>query len=665
MNQEFLQYYARELEQLRKQELQHVRDVAGEFAGRHRDRADELGLTATDCQDPFVERLLEGFAFLAARVQYKFDAEFPRLTHALFEAVFPGYLAPVPSMTVVQYTPDPGETALAGGPVIGRHEHIQCRAVVGGQSRRCTYRTAHPVALWPLEVAEAAYVTKELPRHDLPAGLPGPVAAALHIRLATTTSSIPLSALRGLDSLNFFIRGAAPTPARVYENLFASRAGPGGGRRLVGVLARPADGPPDVRAAASAVLPPTAVTRVGFAADEALLPDSPRSFEGYRLLQEYFALPQRFLFFRIANLNRVVRQAAGRAVDLLLLLAEPDDRLTRQVDKNTFALFCTPAANLFAPAAPDRIPVSPAAADVHVLPERVATLDREVYSVSKVVGYLDRVAHPDSPPRQEFLPFYAARDRGPAGQYFTTRREARPVPDAARRVGQRIEYPGTEVYLTLVDATCAPYRASLKEVVVEALCTNRDLPLFVVGGGGGGGGRDVGQEAGGVEFTLERNLPVKAVRTVALLTRPQPSRASGPFAWRLISHLSVNYLSLVNAGADGATALRDLLRLYADAADARTRGHVDGLRTVAAGPTYKRLDAVDSRAPVTFARGVEVVLGMDDAALDDGAFVLASVLDQFFARYVSINSFTQTVVRRSSREEVVRWPAKIGQRLVL
>src|SRR5206468_3038370 len=144
-----------------------------------------LAIEGDMCADPYAERLLVGFAFLAARVQLKVVTEFPRLTQHLLETFYPGYLAPIPSMAMVQFQPDPSEGSLAAGVAVPRGTAL--RSMLGrGEQTACEYRTAHDVTLWPLEIVEAEYFRYSGAAASLGVpSLPG-VKAGLRIRIKTT-----------------------------------------------------------------------------------------------------------------------------------------------------------------------------------------------------------------------------------------------------------------------------------------------------------------------------------------------------------------------------------------------------------------------------------------------------------------------------------------------
>ena len=163
----------------------------------------------------------------------------------------------------------------------------------------------------------------------------------------------------------------------------------------------------------------------------------------------------------------------------------------------------------------------------------------------------------------------------------------------------------------------------------------------------------------GADFTLADSAPVAAIRCLAGPSRPQASHAHDNQAWRLISQLSLNYLSLAEQG-QGAAALREMLRLYGDMQNPALQLQIEGLREVSAKPCTRRLPMP---GPIVFGRGLEITLEFDENAFrGTGVFLLGAVFERFLARYVSLNSFTETVLRSTERGEIMRWKARPGRR---
>ncbi|MCF6211623.1 MAG: type VI secretion system baseplate subunit TssF [Gammaproteobacteria bacterium] len=625
MDPRLLRYYNRE--------LQHVREVGAEFAKEFPKIAGRLGLEGLECADPYVERLLEGFGFLAARVQLKVDAEFPRFTQNLLEMIYPHYLAPTPSMAVVRFQPDLSEGSLANGFVIPRHSILRSHLGEGGQAA-CEYRTAHETELWPIQIKEAEYFSY-LGELGKP-GLPHVQGAKAGIRLRLQANAGLTFNQISLQKLSLHLRGSDELPMQIYERILANG---------VALVVMPAD----KKASGYEVLDRSHIQRVGFEDDQALLPYSQRSFSGYRLLQEYFAFPSRYMFVEFSGIGSAVQRCRDSEIDVVILLNRSDSDLEKLVSKDNFALFCSPAINLFSKRM-DRIHLTDTKHEYHAVPDRSRPMDFEVYQVKRVVGF-----GTSADQEQEFLPFYAANDLGTESDlnaYYAVQRIPRLLSSRQRRQGARSSYLGSEAYVSLVDASEAPYRTELRQLSVETLCTNRDLPLHM----------PVGQ--GETDFSMEMSAPVESVRCVAGPTAPKPSFVEGETAWRLINHLSLNYLSLAGSSHnEGAAALRDLMTLYGDTSEAAIKKQVEGLKSITTQAITRRIPLA---GPITFGRGLEVSVTFNESDFEgSGVFLLGAVLEQFFSKFVSINSFTETVIRSHDRGEIIRWPARIGRRQTL
>lgn len=620
MNPKFLRYY--------NQELQHLREVGGEFAKEFPKIAGRLGLEGFDCADPYVERLLEGFSFLAARIQLKIDAEFPRFTQHLAELVYPHLLAPTPSMTVVQMNPDMRNPALASGFTIPRQTVLNS-VVPNADVTACEYRTAHEVTLWPLQLVDAKFFTYGGQQAGVDMQLPPNVKAGMRFRLRLG-DGFSFQNL-ALDKLTLYIRGGDDLPMRIYEKLFSS---------IEGVLV---NAPRGVQAGYK-LLPKSSLKTLGFDEQDALLPSHKQSFQGYRLLQEYFAFPQRFMFFELTGLRQALQSCGDREVDITILLNRGDVILEQTVDISYFALNCTPAVNLF-PHRADRIPVNEKQFEYHVVPTRAHPMDFEIYQVTDVAGYGNG---PEA--LQTYESFYSAKDLSTLHQakaFYQIRREKRMLSERQRLAGPRTSYIGSEVFVSIVDGNNTPYPPDLMQIGLGVLCTNRDLPLSMSLG------------IGRTDFLVMAEAPTESVRVLAGPSQPFPSFAEGAMAWRFINHLSLNYLTLVDTDPQqGAVALRELLALYAHEGDASSQRQVEGVRTVSSARITRRMP---SPGPITFGRGLQLTITLEDNAFEGtGPFLLGAVLNHFFAQYVSINSFTETVVKTVSRGEIMRWPSKVG-----
>ncbi|MDQ6619666.1 MAG: type VI secretion system baseplate subunit TssF [Pseudomonadota bacterium] len=610
------------------EELGYLHELGGEFAEEHPKVAARLGMRGIEVKDPYVERLLEGVAFLAARVRLKMDAEFPRFSQRLLEVVYPGYAAPTPSAAIVRLDPKLAEASLAAGYRVPRGTVLRGQ-IPAGEQTACEFQTAHDVMLWPLEVVEAALTgaTPDLPVARYPTDRP--VRGVLRIRLRST-GGLTLEQL-SLERLTWFLSGSEEVPARLHELLLA---------RVLGIIVCGPERP----VKQCSFLPSSAMVPEGFAEEQALFPRQARSFQGYRLLQEYFAFPERYHFVSVTGLAPITKAIAGDTLDIAILLDRSVPELERVVDAQQFSLFCTPAVNLFRRRS-DRLQVLPDQFEHHVVMDRVRPRDFEVYSITEVLGHSAGETDPKS-----FRPFYGslAADAGSFGRYYTARREPRLVSDHARREGTRTDYLGSEVFLSLVDQAEAPYRADLRQLTVDALCTNRDLPVLMPLGGR-------------TDLTLTTSAPVESVRVIRGPSRPRAAVAERDATWKLISHLGLNYLTLTDVDdREGASAVQRLLGLYAT--DDQSRRQVEGVQRLAVRPVTRR---IPRPGPLVFGRGVELTVTLDETVFAGaGGFLLGMVLEHFFARHVGLNSFTETVVLSLQRGEIARWTPRPGERAV-
>ncbi len=610
-------------------ELAHLREVGAEFAQEFPKIAARLSLDGLEVSDPYVERLLEGFAFLAARIQLKLDAEHPRFVQHLLETVYPGFLSPVPSMMIARMRPDPLDPNLAGGFVVPRGSALTSE-LARGQNTHCEFRTAHEVKLWPIEIAAVQYFSfaPDLPLAQLPVARP--VRGGLRIKLKLQ-GGLKFKQLR-LDKLQFFISAAEEVAFRLHELVLGSTVGTwvGGGSH----------------GAAAAFADAESVQALGFDDDQALLPETLRGFSGHRLLQELAALPQRFLFFEVNGLQRRLAAVDSAETEIVVLFSRGEVALESLVDAGSLALFCTPAINLF-PKRLDRIQLGAGSWEHHVVPDRTRPMDLEIHTLASVTGYgVAQVAE------QSFLPLYASFHEASSGHaaYYTVRREPRLLSARQRLEGPRSAYVGQEVFISLVDPQDAPYREDIRQLSVTALVTNRDLPTLLPGST--------------TTWTLDAAGPAGRIETLRGPTRPVQRLARGDVGWAMVSLLTLNYLSI--AGEDpkrAAAALRTLLTLHGPEQDTAWAKQIESIHWLEARSVVRRLPFP---GPLTFGCGVEVTALVDELGFQgSSAFLMGQVLERFFARHAAANSFCETVLRSASRGEIMRSAPRIGTHAVL
>jgi len=495
--------------ELYNRELQFVREMGAEFAHAYPRIAARLGLEGLECADPYVERLLESFAFLTARVQLKLDARFPDFTQHMLELVHPQALCPVPSCAIVEFVPD--RRALRAAHRIPRGTSLRTPLGKGDQTF-CDFRTAHELTLWPLEVVEARYLAGSASLSGLGVTPASQARAVIRLRLkglgGTALKTLPA------ESRTFFIKATPTLAALLYEQITAD---------CVGFHARSAHSGAVVHFRGR-----QCVRAVGLENEEALLPVNRVEFQGYRLLQEYFALPERLLFFALDDLGEIFARADGDELEIYLVLERTQAALENALAAEHLRLGCTPAINLF-PRAADRVHADPTQTQWHVVPDRNRPMDFEVYSIGSVKAFGaagERIV--------DVQPFYAAHHLAPPGAartYYTTQRRPRLISARQREVGARSSYAGSEVFVSIVDSAQRHFTGEIRQLDLQTLCTNRDLPILMSKG------------AGPTDLLVEGGAPVEAVRCIFGPTYPRQSAAVGDTEWKLISHLSRNIVA--------------------------------------------------------------------------------------------------------------------------
>lgn len=604
IDEDFLRYYL--------DELNYLRDAGRGFAQEHSKIAARLEMQHGETADPHVERLIESFAFLTARLQRQMHGEFPEITNGLLGTLYPQLVQPLPPMGIACF--DVGGTikGLTDGFLIGRGTQLFAQDSAG---LTCRFRTCYDTTLWPVTVTEAAFEPPDY--HSVNEGV-----TVLRIRLHGREDLLQNPEF--LPSLRFFFDGPASLTGALYELLFAN---------TIDVLLADKSGRPPVRIGRSAV------KKVGFAANEDVLPYPPQSLPGYRLLQEYFNFPRKFLFFDVDQLVR--RSCASGAkgaqsdfVDILFVL----DALPRPeplIHPRNFRLGCVPIINLFQKTS------EPVRIDHTQLEYRlIADTRREATTEIHTILSVSASANPAEPSRQ-YLPFYSFRHGSMAASgnaFWLTRRVA----------SERQDLRGTDMYLSFVDPSLNPAQPADNTVFAHLLCTNRWLAA---------------QLPDRAALNIENATPVLHISCLGKPTLPVYPPLGGKSLWRLVSALSLNFVSL-SEEAHGLQAFQEILRLYSVSGNAIAEQEIAGIVEMRARKVLRRFGPDAWRG---FRRGNEITLSFDPIKYKGGsALLLATVLRHFLGLYASVNTFTQVVAKRSTMDGVwKRWEPMAGAREIL
>lgn len=611
MADDLLHYYERELTFLRRS--------GARFARKYPRVASRLMLEANKCDDPHVERFLEGAAFLAARVHLKLDEDFPEISEALLDVVYPQHVRPVPSMGLVQIHPDPEQGKLTSGLEIPRGTPLYSRPVDGVP---CRFQTCYDTTLWPLSVGDAGWCGT----HELDPPIRGSDAVgAIRIRV-DAPDDLPLNELE-IERLRLHIHAESTLGLTLYEILCSNADR---------VVVRPS-GPGSHPALGGCRLTP-----VGFEEDQGLLPHPRRSFLPYRLLQEYFVFPDKYLFVDVEGLGGLAATDWEGGFEIVVLVRpfEGSDRtriLESGVHADTFRLGCTPIINLFQKTS-EPILLTHKRHEYPIVADARRRESTRIYSVDEVSAVSSGRSEP-----VHFQPLYSLRHAFPEAS------RDRIMWYARRRV--RAWDPGgdTDMGISFVDEKARMVRPGLDAVTARLTCTNGDLPAQL----------PFGHEEG--DFELPGGGPIDRVVALVKPTSSREPALGKAQLWRLISQLSLNFVSLVDGGPD---PLREVLRLHNTGDEPAGEKQIQGIRAIEARPTYAR---IQSDHGLTFARGNRVEITFDEEYFAGGSvYLFASVLERFLGLSVSMNSFCVLVARTLQRnEKVAQWAPRAGRKVLL
>ena len=590
---QLLDYYQRELTWLR-----HAGSI---FAERYPKVARRLELSPDECPDPHVERLLEGFALLAARLQRRLDDDYAEFSDALLEQLYPLAMRPLPSCAIVQFEPDPSKGNLAGGYPLPRDTPL---FVTTSKGESIHFRTSAAVRLWPVEIKEALLLGSEEAQ-----ALTGVVQARSALRLSLRCLGESQWSALGIEQLRVHLTASPMINACLYDLL---------GAHTVKVLAGPIGSVPKVLTGLPQI--------VGFANDEVLLPDEDGVHPGMRLLAEYFAFPDKFNFFDLP-----LEGATSDSQSLYLYIVfdrAPSSRLHLQA--SDIALGCAPVINLF-PRTSEPLRPDGTRSEYRLVADSHRENSVEIHSI--------RAMRASSSQGVQRVPaYYGSQHSGADKQcYWHARRVSSMTPNRL----------GTDLLVSLVDTQLDPLSHGIEySLTAELLCTNRHLAQSL---------------PAGTPLGFERPGPVAWAR---LRNPPSPQslpRLDGESRWRLVSQLTLNHLSLVE-GPQALDALKEILQLHNLRDEASAWRQIEGLLSLSC---ERVIGHVGEDAWRGWRNGLEVQLQLDPQHfVGSSAVLFSAVLAQFFSLYATANRFVRTVLVQSNKE-VKTWQPQAGMPLSL
>ncbi|NOZ53560.1 MAG: type VI secretion system baseplate subunit TssF [Gammaproteobacteria bacterium] len=586
-------------------ELSYLRELGAEFASENPQLARFLG---SQSYDPDVERLLEGFAFLTSRLRQKLDDERPELTHSLIALLWPHFLRPIPSMSILAFklnTP----SNVTGIQRIRRGVSIDSKAVEGTV---CRFQTCFDVDVMPISLAKVDYQT---------------TAAGYEINMQFDLDAGVSFEKLGLNKIRLYLHGE-PRIAQLLYLWFM--------RYLDNVVVSVADSAQQHQQHQQHSLPASAVNAVGFANDEGLLPYPENTFVGYRLLQEYFSFPEKFLFIDVTSLAFVQTFPMATQFELQFNFNRPlDDAIRPTVDN--FRLYCTPIVNLFEnDATPIRLDQRKPEYRVRAAAENPNHY--EVYSIDHVQGWVHGIGA-----GREYKAFESFDFEEPDGETGKTESavfyRARFYPVEAGR--------SVDTYLSFVNINDEAVIPPTESIAIELTCTNGAIASKL--------------QSGDIRTGTSSTPDFVTVENITRVTNALPPPMGPDLHWRLMSNMALNYTSLTNIDA-----LRTVLSTYNFAAfydqpiQRASQRRLEGITHIVAEPSHHLFQGL----PV---RGMRIRMALKESKFsgEGDLYLFASIINEFFALYANMNSFHQLIVRGSEQGEVYQWPARVGQQIVL
>lgn len=597
-----------------QQEIASLRDEAREFAQDYPEQAQALGFHSGRSRDPHVEMLMQSFAYLTGRLRYQLELDQALLPNALLSDLYPHLEGPLPSMLVAGIEVK-ADQAYSKGVVFERNR--QATATLqgeGGEKLSCSFRTCNDLMLWPLRVVDVTITSPE----DYPQLLKRKPDTRSVLRVRVEKEGRETLAQLQPRNLRFFLNPESGSAHALHMLLAAHLEG----------LAVHEEA--ETSGAAPRLLSDEAMRWCGFDNEEAVLPASAQTHPGYRILQEYFAFPEKFLFLEIDHLR--VEQASHR-LDLLFLLDSPPDASLR-LDHRALLLNCVPMANLFSQRI-DPLKLDHTRYEYRLTGDVAQHRNCEIYRIESL-----HAIRPDGSPKP-ISPYFSMEElhriEGQEYFYFTRREES-----------QMARTGGTELYVSFLDTQFKLTDPTDEIVGGSALCTNRRTPEKM----------RVGEA-----LRVEGAAPIASMRVMMRPSAHQNPMLTGSRPWALASQLALNHLSLAN-GPHALSALKELLRLHVGPAS--TLGHrvIDGIREIQCKPLV-RWTVKDDKGG--YVHGLNVQLLLDHTHFEESSPILfAEVLRRFFALYMSVNTVVQVGVQINNVKGVVKqWPPVAGAQHVL
>lgn len=655
MSKKIISYY--------NKELRFLREMGQEFAKQYPKIASRLKLNANETPDPYVERLLEGVAYLTARTQLKIDAEYPRFVQRILEVVYPQFLYPTPASTIVKFDTSSHYNVNVVNKLRRGHLFESLPIEVDTNTLNCHFSVTQDTELTPIELESSIYTNSLDYLPDLRGGAKTSLSA---LRLNFSIRSASKCSDLTPDDLVLYLGSDLPVASQLLSLLMTSC------NKIV------CHSFEDARRWNYSI--DKQPHHKGFAKDEALIFDLNKSISSLRLMQEYIQLPEKFLFVSQQGISEALKKAelngelatsslqtedvisdAGinkrvtghekRWFSVSFLFDRYVPELTQLLKEHDIAINAAPLVNLFKKRSV-RFPITMQEIEHHVIVDRVQPLNFEVHSIERVKGF-DKFNNQ----QVNFTPIYKAADQGifinntGNNAFFSMRREKRASSTLANKYGGRTSYLGGEVYLSMMSEGQSVFSFNIDHLAVEAWCTNRDLPLILT-------------RSTESDFLVESALPIRAAHIISDVTKPVEAVSEDQTLWSLLNQLNLSYVSLAeHSDKDSTLLLKELLLAFPHENNELYKSEINSIKQLKVEPITR---IVRHRGAGSLAKGIAVKLTFDESLLAGiHPYLFASILRQYFVRSISINSFVEMTITTLQQGQIIEWKQLKGEKASL
>jgi len=583
-----------------KKELISLRKDGLEFSKNNPGLASYL---SKEGQDPDVERLLEGFSFLTGRLHQRIDQELLEVSHTLVELLAPNYTRPIPSFSIIKFD---SVTNSVENKIVAKNTEVSSR--MKPNAIECKFRTVYDTLVMPLEIEDVNYYnfnkqsSLELSVKMSSKGtLNDVIFENLRVYLGDVkfmSEDLYLFLLQYIDTIEITIQDKNNNNL---ENIYIDK---------------------------------NSIVPVGFSKNNSLMPEPANVFEGYTLIKEYFCFKDKFLFVDITNLDKISsigEDILSQSRNFIIKINFSKSFLSADgINKNYFNLYCTPIVNIFET---DSVPIRKTLDTTEFLvnTSEYDNKTSEVFSIENVRGWNQKTNS-----YEIYLPFESFKHTD-ENEYYSIRRKLSTDEERTNTYVRFSNSINQDINTKSVNNT----------ISIKILSTNKNVPTNLLLG-------DISN------FTSQTQSVSLPFQNITIPTFSYPSPMGGDFLWKVISNISLNYLSLTDINA-----LKNILNTYdfLGAYDMRQKEKVSMMLQGLENISFKKVEMLHEGYPI---RGIEITLIIEPSNFSciGEIYLFSCVLNEFFTLYSNVNSFHKLIVEVKNKE-IFQYTSRLGKKDII